>query len=219
MDTVHAVFDVFLELDRRLEDVVAAHGRLTYALLALIVFIETAFVFIPFLPGDSLIFASAALAARGLLDPAVLLVLLAGAVILGDSVNYGIGRLSGAGLVRARWQLVRPAHLDRTRRFFDRYGGTAIIIARFVPVVRAVVPFVAGMGAMTYRKFLYYNVVGGIIWVGLCTSVGYWFGTWQPVRENFALVILAIIVLSVIPAVYGYVSARLTAARPPRPRA
>jgi membrane-associated protein len=216
MDALQAVFDIFLHLDRHLEDAVSEYGVLTYLLLTLIVFLETGVVFAPFLPGDSLIFAAAALAARGLLDPFLLFVLLAAAAIGGDTVNYWIGKLFGTWLVRSRWRLVRPEHLARTHAFFERYGGMTIVIARFVPIVRTVAPFVAGMGAMTYRKFLYYNVVGGIIWVGLCTSAGYWFGTWQPVRENFALVIVAIVILSVIPAVYGYVSARLAAARPPR---
>jgi membrane-associated protein len=215
MDAVHFLVDVFLHLDRHLAEVVADYGTATYLLLFAIVFAETGFVFTPFLPGDSLIFAAGALSAGGALRGGLVFVLLAAAAILGDTVNYWIGNRLGAWLVARHSRLVRQEHLDRTHAFFEKYGGKTIIIARFVPIVRTCAPFVAGLGAMTYGKFLAYNVIGGLLWVVVCQGAGYFFGNLPVVREHFSLVVLAIVLISILPGVYGYIRSRRTARAKP----
>ena len=209
MDWLRQILDIFLHLDRHLHDLAAQYGLWTYVILFAIVFCETGLVVTPFLPGDSLLFAAGALAGSGAFDPWILTGVLCVAAVLGDTVNYQIGHLVGPKIFTAghsRW--FRKEHLDRTHRFFEKYGGKTIVIARFVPIVRTFAPFVAGVGSMTYARFLAYNVVGGIAWVVSFVWAGYWFGSREIVRENFSLVIVAIIILSLLPALWEYLRVR-----------
>jgi membrane-associated protein len=200
-----AFIDLFLHLDRHLTEFVATYGTWVYAVLFLIIFAETGLVVTPLLPGDSLLFAAGALAAAGALDLWLLLVLLIVAAVLGDAVNYAAGRFIGPRIFTATDQasfwhrVLNRQHLDQTHAFFERYGGKAVILGRFVPIVRTFVPFVAGAGAMTYAKFATYNIVGGVIWVGICTGAGYAFGNVPVVKENFSLVALGIVTVSLLP--------------------
>ena len=197
--------DYALHLDQHLAALAVQYGVWIYALLFAIVFAETGLVVTPFLPGDSLLFAAGTLAAVGALDLAALLLLLSVAAILGDAVNYAIGRYAGPRVFRAEaspgfWsRALNKEHLARAHEFFEKYGGKAIVLARFAPIVRTFVPFVAGAGAMTYSKFAFYNITGGLLWVGVCTIAGYAFGNVPIVKANFSLVVLAIVVLSLIP--------------------
>lgn len=202
MDVLRKLIDIVLHLNEHLAEMVAEYGPWVYGILFLIVFCETGLVITPFLPGDSLLFAAGALAATGALDLGIVIGLLTVAAILGDGVNYWIGRVSGEGLQHRFPRIVRREYLERTHAFFERYGGKTIIIARFVPIVRTFAPFVAGAGEMSYRRFMLYNAVGGVLWVVLCSVAGYFFGNLQIVQKNFSLVILGIIVVSVLPAVY-----------------
>lgn len=214
MDLVHFFVDFFLHLDRHLAEVIQAYGTWTYALLFLIVFLETGLVVTPILPGDSLLFAAGSFAALGALDVRLVFVLLCVAAILGDTVNYQIGHYLGPKVFHyERSRFFNPEHLRKTHRFYEKYGGKTIIIARFVPIVRTFAPFVAGIGAMTYWRFLAYNVVGGVLWVTVCLFAGYFFGNIPIVKRNFSLVIIAIVVLSVMPAVVEYVRHRREAKR------
>jgi membrane-associated protein len=209
MDLVHWFVDFFLHLDRHLAEVIQAYGTWTYALLFTIVFLETGLVVTPILPGDSLLFAAGSFAALGALDVSLLFVLLSVAAILGDTVNYAIGHYLGPKVFHyERSRFFNPDHLRKTHQFYEKYGGKTIIIARFVPIVRTFAPFVAGIGAMTYWRFLAYNVVGGILWVAVCLFAGYFFGNLPIVKKNFSLAIVAIVLLSVMPAVVEYVRHR-----------
>jgi len=202
VDYVTQLVDLVLHVDHHLDQVIQAYGTWTYALLFVIVFCETGLVVTPFLPGDSLLFAVGAFTARGSLDLATSLVLLAAAGILGDSANYWIGaRVGPAVFHRKDSRLFNPAHLERTHRFYEKYGAKTIVLARFVPIVRTFAPFVAGIGRMSYAKFLAYNVLGGVVWVGVLVLAGHFFGNIPVVRKNFSLVILAIITLSILPIV------------------
>jgi membrane-associated protein len=208
MDPSHLI-DVFLHLDKYLKAVLDQYGTWTYLLLFLIVFCETGLVVTPFLPGDSLLFAAGAFAALGSLSLPWLLGLLAAAAVLGDTVNYWVGHFLGARLLSAeRFRVIKPEHLAYTHEFFEKYGGKTIIIARFVPIVRTLAPFVAGLGTMSYGRFMSYNVIGGVGWVTICTVAGYLFGNVPFVREHFSLVVLAIIALSLVPAVWEMWRAR-----------
>jgi membrane-associated protein len=179
--------------------VLAQYGLWTYAILLLVVFLETGIVVTPFLPGDSLLFAAGALAAGSTtLDVGWLFILLGVAAILGDTVNYHIGAFIGPRAFQgSRW--LNQAHLDRTRYFYERHGGKTIVLARFIPIIRTFAPFVAGIGCMAYRQFLFYNVFGAALWTGLFLFAGYFFGSMPVVQKNFTLVILAIIALSLMP--------------------
>ncbi len=203
MDLLRQLVDMFLHLDAHLRAIIETYGTWTYLILFVVVFCETGLVITPFLPGDSLLFAAGAFAAAGALDLGLTILLLAAAAILGDTANYWIGH----GLRRrlsAGWKLpyVKQQHLDRTHDFYEKYGGKAIIIARFVPIVRTFAPFVAGVGEMTYGRFMSYNVVGGVLWVLVCTLAGYFFGNLQVVREHFSLIILGVIFISLLPGVW-----------------
>lgn len=203
-----ALLDFILHLDEHLDAVISQYGALTYALLFVIVFCETGLVVTPFLPGDSLIFAAGTIAALGSLNPLLLFGLLAAAAILGDTANYWIGHKIGRRAIARNSRWIKREHLDRTHHFFERYGGKTIILARFVPIVRTFAPFVAGVGAMTYPRFLAYNVIGGIVWVGLFTFAGYFFGNLPFIQDNFSWVILGIIGVSLLPALVEYVRHR-----------
>jgi len=214
MDFLHGIVDLFLHLDRHLGEILNTYGAWTYAILALVVFLETGLVATPFLPGDSLLFAAGAFAALGSLDLWVLLVLLSAAAIAGDSLNYWIGRRVGPRVFTDRVRWLKREHLVRTQEFYERHGGKTIVLARFVPIVRTFAPFVAGIGAMPYRRFFAYNVIGGLLWVGLLVPAGYFFGNLPVVRDNFSIVVLAIIGVSLLPLVIEYVRQRRAAAPP-----
>lgn len=204
MEFLQQVLNVFLHLDEYLGQIIQQYGVWSYLILFLIIFCETGLVFTPFLPGDSLLFAAGAFAAMGWLELWILIPLLSIAAILGDTVNYWIGHWFGEKLFDGRIRFLKKEHLDRTHRFYEKYGGKTIILARFVPIVRTFAPFVAGIGAMNYQRFITYNVVGGILWVCIFTLLGYFFGTIPFVQENFEIVVLAIIFISVLPAVYEW---------------
>jgi membrane-associated protein len=201
MDMLKQFVDLFLHLDKHLSDVIRDHGAWTYLILFAIVFCETGLVVTPFLPGDSLLFAAGAFAASGSLSLAALILVLGLAAVLGNTVNYGVGRFLGHRLLGAKRSLVKPQHLARTQEFFGRYGAKTIVITRFMPILRTIAPFVAGLGQMRYLEFMTYNVIGGVAWVLICTVSGYLFGNLPFVKEHFSLVVLAIIVVSMIPAV------------------
>jgi membrane-associated protein len=202
---MRALIDLFLHLDKHLADVATAYGPWIYGILFLIVFAETGLVVTPFLPGDSLLFACGALAATGILDGPALVLTLVAAAIIGNAVNYQIGRMAGPRIFAARdsrsfWhRLLNEKHLADAHAFFERHGGLAVVLARFVPIVRTFVPFVAGAGAMTYRTFAIYNVIGCVLWVGLCVGAGFAFGNVPVVRNNFSIVALGIVVVSLTP--------------------
>ncbi len=205
MEYLPSIIDFFLHLDRHLAEVIRDYGVWTYAILFTIVFLETGLVVTPLLPGDSLLVAAGSFAALGALDFALLFVLLAVAAILGDTVNYAIGHYLGPKVFHyPKSRFFNPDHLRKTHDFYEKYGGKTIIIARFVPIVRTFAPFVAGIGAMSYPRFITYNVVGGLLWVAVCLGAGFLFGNLPFVKKNFSLVILAIIVVSVMPAVVEY---------------
>jgi membrane-associated protein len=203
-----------LNLDTELANFVELYGVWVYALLFLIIFAETGLVVTPFLPGDSLLFTAGALAATGVLDVWIVVILLLVAAVLGDAVNYSIGHFVGPRVFRAEdrttiWhRLLNRDHLQQAHDFFERYGGFAIVLGRFVPIVRTFVPFVAGAGSMSYPQFAFYNVSGAILWVGLCIGAGYAFGNIPIVKENFELVIIGIIFVSILPMIWGYFANR-----------
>jgi membrane-associated protein len=208
-DALVQLVDVVLHLDRHLHELTEQYGVWMYAILFAIVFCETGLVVTPFLPGDSLLFAAGALAALGSLDVWLLTLLLLAAAILGDTVNYHLGRYFGPRVLRGEnSRFFNRKHLDRTREFFEKYGAKAIILARFVPIVRTFAPFVAGVGEMQYRRFLAYNVLGGVIWVVGFVLAGYWFGNQPFVKKNFSLVIIAIIFVSLLPMAWEWWLAR-----------
>ncbi|MEK7118947.1 MAG: DedA family protein, partial [Patescibacteria group bacterium] len=198
--------DFILHLDEYLNQFVGDYGMLTYVVLFLIVFAETGFVVTPFLPGDSLLFAAGAIAALGSLNIWVIVFLLVIAAIAGDTVNYWIGHYFGRKIVNnPRIPFINQEHIDKTEQFYKKHGGKTIILARFVPIVRTFAPFVAGIGTMDYQKFLLYNVVGGVIWVGMFTFAGYFFGNIAFIKQNFHYAVIVIIVLSILPMVYEYI--------------
>jgi membrane-associated protein len=208
LEQIHALVDVFLHLEEHLNAILAQYGGWTYLILFLIIFCETGLVVTPFLPGDSLLFATGALAAGGPLDVRALLVLLSIAAIAGDTVNYWIGSIVGPRVFTDRVRWLKREHLDKTHRFYEKHGGKTIVLARFMPIIRTFAPFVAGIGSMTYWRFASYNVFGGILWVALFLLGGYYFGNLPFVEKNFSLVILAIIVVSVLPGIVEYVRER-----------
>jgi membrane-associated protein len=212
MDLLVQLFDFIRHVDVHLDAIIRNYGGWTYAILFLIIFCETGLVVTPFLPGDSLLFAAGAFAARGSLNVAVLFVLLAIGAVLGDAVNYTIGRYLAPRAERG-FRFIRKEHLDRTHAFYERHGGKTIILARFMPIIRTFAPFVAGVGAMQYRRFAMFNVTGGIIWIALFLFAGYFFGTIPAVERNFELVILMIIALSVMPGVIEYIRHRRRSGR------
>jgi membrane-associated protein len=205
MELIRWFVDFFLHLDQHLAEVIQQYGTQTYALLFLIVFLETGLVVTPILPGDSLLFAAGSFAGIGALSLAPLWLVLTVAAILGDTVNYAIGSYLGPKVFHyQKSRFFNPDHLRKTHEFYEKYGGKTIIIARFIPIVRTFAPFVAGIGKMSYPQFLLYNVAGGILWVTVCVLAGYFFGNLPFVKKNFSLVILAIIVISILPAVWEY---------------
>jgi membrane-associated protein len=208
MELIRDVIDLFLHLDRHLGEIIRAYGTWTYLILGLVVFLETGVVATPFLPGDSLLFAAGAFAALGALDVTIVCVVLSAAAILGDTVNYWIGRKIGPRVFKENVRFLKREHLMRTHAFYEKHGGKTIVLARFVPIIRTFAPFVAGIGSMSYRRFFAYNVFGGLLWVALFVLGGYFFGNLPGVKENFSLVILVIIIVSILPLVSEYVRHR-----------
>lgn len=209
MDLFSGLVDLILHLDQHLRELSQTYGAWIYAVLFVIVFLETGVVVTPFLPGDSLLFVAGTIAAAGELNVHALVLLLIAAAIAGDSLNYSIGRYLGPRVFRFEdSRFFKRAYVDRTHAFFERHGGKAIILARFVPIIRTYAPFVAGIGSMRYRRFLLFNVTGAVLWVALLTYAGFFFGNLPLVRNNLTVVILGIIVLSVMPAVIEFWRAR-----------
>ncbi len=205
MEFITNFIDLFLHLDTHLNAVIRDYGVWTYLILFLIIFCETGLVVTPILPGNSLLFAAGTFAASGALDMTWLLVILIVAAVLGDAVNYAIGHFMGPKVfAQEDSRIFKKEYLDRTHQFYEKYGGKTIIIARFVPIVRTFAPFVAGVGSMTYGKFASYNIIGGILWVTVCVFAGYVFGNLPIVKENFTLVILGIIFVSILPGIIEY---------------
>lgn len=209
MEFIKYLFDLVLHLDRHLDVLINDYQGWAYAILFLIIFCETGLVVMPFLPGDSLLFALGALSATGSLQPVLLCLILMCAAIIGDNLNYWIGRSIGAKLFTSEdSKLFNKQYLIRTEKFYERYGAKTVVIARFVPIVRTFAPFVAGFGRMKYPKFLAFSVAGGILWICGLVSLGYFFGNLPIVKNNFGLVIIAIIFISILPAVIETIRAR-----------
>lgn len=208
MEYIAELIDFVLHVDVHLTELVTEYGGWTYAILFGIIFAETGLVVTPFLPGDSLLFAAGAISARGGLHPAVLFGLLSAAAILGDSVNYWIGSTLGRRVFEGRVKFIKRDHLRKTEEFYARYGGKTIVIARFIPIVRTYAPFVAGAARMDYSKFIFFNITGALLWMFVFVWGGYWFGNIPMVQENFGLVVIAIILVSVMPPVIEYINSR-----------
>src|SRR3954470_7835130 len=208
VDLLRSIIDVFLHLDQHLSQVISQYGGWTHLILFGIIFCETGLVITPFLPGDSLLFAAGTFAALVGLDLRLIVLLLIVAAILGDTVNYWVGAYIGPRAFSGNVRFLRQEYLERTHAFYEKHGGKTIILARFIPIIRTFAPFVAGVGAMSYPKFLTFNVIGAVLWVGLFVLGGYFFGNIRVVRENFTLVILAIIAISIMPIVFEAVRTR-----------
>jgi len=208
MDFLVTLLDFFLHLDVHLGEIILNYGIWTYAILFLIIFMETGFVVTPFLPGDSLLFAAGTFAALGSLDPIVLFILLFAAAVLGDTVNYWIGSVVGLRAFEKERRFLNREHLEKTQRFYEKHGGKTIVLARFIPIVRTFAPFVAGVGTMKYRNFIFYNIVGAFLWTSLFIFGGYFVGNIPVVKENFEIVIIVIILISVLPMVVEYINSR-----------
>jgi membrane-associated protein len=209
MELINKIIDIALHLDKHLSALIQQYGLWTYAILFMVIFIETGFVVMPFLPGDSLLFAAGTFAALKALKVGWLILALSAAAIIGDTVNYWIGHYVGPKVFRKeKARFFKKEHLDRTHAFYEKHGGKTIIIARFVPIIRSFAPFVAGIGRMSYSRFLAYNVVGGVGWVVLLVGAGYFFGTIPFVKKNFSLAVLAIIAISTVPIVTEYLRHR-----------
>jgi membrane-associated protein len=214
MEWAANLIDLFLHLDRHLNEVIHAYGGWTYLVLFLIIFCETGLVVTPILPGDSLLFAAGALAASGSLDVTWLFILLTIAAVTGDTVNYWVGYAVGPKVFHNQnVRFLKREYLDRTHRFYEKHGGKTIILARFIPIIRTFAPFVAGIGRMSYWRFIAYNVSGGICWMAVFIFGGYYFGNIPIVRRNFTLVIVAIIIISILPGVIEYLRQRRQQAR------
>lgn len=209
MEIVKFMIDFILHIDVHLGQIIATYGVATYFILFLIIFMETGLVFTPFLPGDSLLFAAGAFAALNSLNIYVLLVVMTVAAILGDTANYWIGHFFGKKIVAHPRIPIDEEHIKETQKFFNKYGGKTIIIGRFMPFVRTFAPFVAGISNMNYGTFITYNVVGGVLWVGIATLAGFFFGNIEFVKENFSLVIIAVVLLSLAPILYEILRKKL----------
>ncbi len=202
------IIQFILHIDVHLAEITSAYGMLTYIILFFIIFAETGFVITPFLPGDSLIFAAGAIAALGTLNPFLLFAIIGLAAVLGDTANYWIGHFFGEKMITNPRLPIKQAHIDKTNAFYQKHGGKTIILARFVPIVRTFAPFVAGIGKMDYKKFISFNIIGGITWVAIFTFMGYFFGNLPAVKHNFSFVIFGIIGVSIVPMIVEYVKSK-----------
>jgi membrane-associated protein len=216
MELIQTIIDLFLHLDKHLGNLIQQIGVWSYAPLFFVIFMETGFVITPFLPGDSLIFAAGTLAAlpESPLNVVVLFLGLAAAAILGDTTNYWIGHYIGPRVFTEKIPFLKKEYLDRTHKFYEKHGGITIFLARFIPIIRTFAPFVAGVGAMSYGRFITYNIVGGLVWTALFTFVGYFFGNLEIVQNNFSLVIVAIVVISVVPIVVEMIKNQIAKKKP-----
>jgi membrane-associated protein len=214
MDLILKIVDFVLHVDVYLNDIIARYGTWTLALLFVVIFMETGVVVTPFLPGDSLIFAAATFAARGALNPWVMFILISIAAVAGDTANYWIGHRVGARAYTGEVKWIKKEYMERTHVFFEKHGGKTIFLARFVPIIRTFAPFVAGVSQMPYGFFIRWNLIGGVTWVAIFTLLGYFFGNIPFVQKNFELVIIAIIVISLIPAVVEGLQARKDLRKP-----
>jgi len=219
MNFILYLINLILHMDKYLGQIIQTYGIWTFAIMFFVIFMETGFVVTPFLPGDSLIFAAGAFAGLGYLNVGILFVVLAIAAIAGDTANYWIGHYIGPRAFSGSVPFLKKEYLDRTHAFYEKHGGKTIIIARFIPIIRTFAPFVAGVGSMTYSKFIAYNVIGGLAWVALFTFVGYFFGNLPIVQENFTFVIFAIIFISVLPAIIEFIRGRQQTRKPTQPPA
>jgi membrane-associated protein len=214
MQVIVSIIDFILHIDKHLIEIVDQYKAWSYAILFLIVFCETGLVVTPFLPGDSLLFAAGAIASKGAIDPNFLALILFIAAVVGDAVNYSVGRFIGPKVFEKKdSRIFKQEYLKRTQKFFEKYGSKTIVFARFVPIVRTFAPFLAGVGSMSYSKFGFYNIFGAALWVGIFVYAGFFFGSQPFVEKNFKVVILAIIVLSFLPAVIEVLKARREARR------
>ena len=205
MDLLHQLIDFIAHIDVYLQQWVQEYHHLTYLILAIIIFCETGLVFTPFLPGDSLLFAAGALAGAGALSLPLLIVILFVAAFAGDNTNYFVGNFIGHKIVNAKRRIIKKEYLDKTHGFYEKHGGKTVIIARFMPIIRTFAPFVAGLGSMTYRRFLMFCILGNILWIGGFTFVGYLFGNIPVVKQNFTLVVFGIIILSLLPMIIAFI--------------
>ena len=201
MELIKMLIDFFLHIDVHLGQIILSYGIATYLIMFGVIFVETGLVFVPFLPGDSLLFAAGAFAALGSLNIWILVPLMMLAAVLGDTVNYWIGHFFGQKLIDNPRVPLNQEHIDETKKFFDKYGGKTIVLARFVPIVRTFAPFVAGIGRVKYGEFILYNIIGGTLWVAIATLAGFFFGNIPFVKHNFSLVVLVIVAISVVPMI------------------
>jgi len=207
MEFLQSIIDILLHLDEHLAAIIERFGAATYIILFLVIFVETGLVIFPFLPGDSLLFAAGAISATSTLNPILLFILLSAAAIIGDSVNYWIGNFIGPKAFKSGdSRFFKKEYLVKTHQFYEKHGGKTIVIARFIPIIRTFAPFVAGIGKMNYSHFLFYNVFGAILWVGIFVFGGFYFGNIPFVRSNFFIVILAIIAISLLPGLYEFIN-------------
>ncbi|MDI6604024.1 MAG: VTT domain-containing protein [Thermoanaerobacteraceae bacterium] len=209
MSFIVTLINFILHIDKYLGNIIQTYGFETYLIIFLIIFMETGFVITPFLPGDSLLFAAGAFAAIGALNIFALFIAVAAAAVIGDTVNYHIGKILGKKIYESDTKLIKKEHLIEARDFYEKYGSLTIVIGRFIPIIRTFVPFVAGVGEMNYFKFLTYNVIGGVTWAALFTFGGYFFGNLDIVKNNFGIIMIAIIVISLVPAVIGVLKKRV----------
>lgn len=213
MEIVSYLVDLFLHLDKHLADLISQYGTWTYAILFAVIFCETGLVIAPFLPGDSLLFATGALAATGALDPNLAFMLMAAASILGDNTNYTVGRFVGPRAFSGHNRFLKKEYLDKTQHFYEKYGGRTIIVGRFLPIIRTFAPFVAGIAKMDRRKYVPFTVIGAAFWVGLFLYAGYFFGSLPFVKNNFSIVIVVIVLISSLPAIFEVIRSRRRKAR------
>lgn len=202
MSIISEIISFILHLDKYLNIFIMNYGIWVYAILFFIILIETGLVVTPFLPGDSLIFASAAFAASGVLNLGVLLILLSFAAIIGDNLNYNIGKYLGSKLLlKGDSKFIKKEHIEKTNSYYDKYGGKTLVLARFIPIVRTFAPFVAGIGSMKYKKFISYNAIGGIVWVFIVSMLGYFFGNISFIKSNFSMIFIFIVIISIVPII------------------
>ncbi len=210
MEFIQQLLDFILHIDVHLLEMVAEYNDITYLILALIIFCETGLVVTPFLPGDSLLFAAGALAAAGSLNIVLLVGILFIAAFAGDNTNYAIGNFIGHKIMSAKRKIIKKEYIDRIHEFYEKHGGTTVVIARFMPILRTFAPFVAGLGSMTYKKFVGYSLIGNTLWIGGITMLGYAFGSHPFVKNNFSMVVIGIIILSLLPMVFAFVRSKFS---------